>query len=111
VKAAPSLALLFFITLLAGCSSLVDPWPGSWYGAEGQSIRFSADGKVTYSNQGVVYAKGEYTRLGYQAASLKLTAVAPGSSGTTPVKSKRIIKLEDNGKMFVFNRVRYQRRK
>ena len=108
MKYAQYLALLFVISLLAGCSTFVDPWTGSWYAAEGQTLRFSADGKVTYSNQGVVYAKGEYTRLGSTAAALRLTSV-PQESPRPEVKSKRIIKLDDTGKMFTFNRVRYRR--
>jgi hypothetical protein len=108
VKTAQRLAVLLFLLPLVGCSALVDPWSGTWQAASGQTLRFSADGKLTYSNNGIVYAKGEYSRLGYRFAALRLKSV-PMDPPRPEVKNKRVVKLDEAGNTFTFNRVRYRK--
>jgi hypothetical protein len=97
--------------LLAGCSSgLSDPWTGQWQGSDERVLKITADDKVELQSNGVVRATGKFTRLSSQAAQIELTSTAPGPSGT-PASRTQIIKLDDSGRSFSFNRVKYSRPK
>ena len=102
--------VLLVCGLLAGCTGLTDPWLGEWKGAEGRLLRFKADGKLEYESNGVTRATGTYTKLSSRAAKLELTSVDAGPSGA-PVTKAQTVRMEDNGKTFDYNRVRFHREK
>ena len=94
--------------LLAGCAELTDPWTGVWYGPEGRILRLKEDGKAELESNGVIRGTGTLTRLSSKAATLEMTSTAPPQPGIASSR-KQTLRLDDAGKSFEFNRMRFRR--
>ena len=111
MTAARLFPLLVCGLLLAGCASgLSDPWTGQWQGSDTRVLKITADNKVELQSGGVVRATGKFTRLSSSAGQIELTSTGPTPSGA-PVSRSQIVRLEDSGRSFSFNRVKYSREK